>query len=83
MQMNAEIAFLEEFARDEQLLRGREGYSLVTMQASLHFLSMCEDIEADIFGQDDEEDNVPISSSPLLPVTTTTNSSPMPPALDE
>ena len=33
--LNAEIVFLEEFARDEQLLRGKEGYALVTMQASL------------------------------------------------
>eukprot|EP00548_Thalassiothrix_antarctica_P018383 CAMPEP_0194194914 /NCGR_PEP_ID=MMETSP0154-20130528/75845_1 /TAXON_ID=1049557 /ORGANISM="Thalassiothrix antarctica, Strain L6-D1" /LENGTH=569 /DNA_ID=CAMNT_0038919387 /DNA_START=497 /DNA_END=2203 /DNA_ORIENTATION=+ len=36
--MNAEILFLEEFARDERLLRGKEGYALVTLQASLHFL---------------------------------------------
>jgi hypothetical protein len=57
--LNAEVAFLEEFARDEQLLRGREGYSLVTLQASLHFLNMSENLETDIFGQDDDEENVP------------------------
>ena len=60
--MNAEVAFLEEFARDDQLLRGREGYSLVTLQASLHFLNMSDDLEADIFGQDDSEENVPMVS---------------------
>jgi Vacuolar sorting protein 9 (VPS9) domain len=40
-ELNGQIAFLEEFARDEQLLRGREGYALVTLQASLHFLNVC------------------------------------------
>lgn len=59
--MNAQVAFLEEFARDEQLLRGREGYALVTLQASLHFLNMSTDIEKDIFGQDDDEENVPVA----------------------
>ena len=58
--LNAEITFLEEFARDEQLLRGREGYSLVTLQAGLHFLNMCENVESDIFGQDNEEENLPL-----------------------
>lgn len=61
--LNAEITFLEEFARDEQLLRGREGYSLVTLQAALHFLNMCTDVENDIFGQDDEEENLPLTRS--------------------
>ena len=61
--LNAEITFLEEFARDEQLLRGREGYSLVTLQAALHFLNMCDNIETDIFGQDDDEANLPLTSS--------------------
>ena len=61
--LNAEITFLEEFARDEQLLRGREGYSLVTLQAALHFLNMCENIEKDIFGQDNEEENLPLTGS--------------------
>jgi len=37
-QLNAEIGFLTEFARDEYLLRGKEGYTLVTLQAALHFL---------------------------------------------
>mmetsp|Transcript_3202 Transcript_3202/g.4941 ORF Transcript_3202/g.4941 Transcript_3202/m.4941 type:complete len:660 (+) Transcript_3202:191-2170(+) len=53
--INAEIGFLEEFARDEQLLRGREGYALVTIQASLHFLNSCHDFQSDIFDQEDEE----------------------------
>jgi hypothetical protein len=52
--VNAQIAFLEEFARDEQLLRGKEGYSLVTLQASLHFLNASEDFETDIFNQEDD-----------------------------
>ncbi|KAL7564410.1 hypothetical protein ACA910_002728 [Epithemia clementina (nom. ined.)] len=58
--INAEIAFVEEFARDEQLLRGREGYALATLQAALHFLNMSVNLENDIFKQDDEEKNVPI-----------------------
>lgn len=58
---NAEVAFLEEFARDEQLLRGREGYSLVTLQAALHFLNRSEDLERDIFNQDDQEENLPVA----------------------
>jgi hypothetical protein len=60
--MNAQVAFLEEFARDAQLLRGREGYALVTLQASLHFLNISRDMENDIFGQDDDEENVPVIS---------------------
>ena len=47
--LNAELAFLEEFARDEQLLRGREGYSLVTLQASVHFLNASKDFNSDVF----------------------------------
>lgn len=47
--LNAEIVFLEEFARDEQLLRGKEGYALVTMQASLHFMNASTNFIADIF----------------------------------
>ncbi len=54
MGINSQIAFLEEFARDEQLLRGKEGYALVTLQASLHFLNASEDFESDIFGHDDD-----------------------------
>lgn len=37
--INAEIAFIEEFVRDEQLLNGKEGYVLVTLQASLFYLN--------------------------------------------
>lgn len=50
--INAQIAFLEEFARDEQLLRGREGYALATFQASLHFLNHSNNFEDDIFGSE-------------------------------
>ena len=60
--INAEVAFLEEFARDEQLLRGKDGYSLVTLQAALHFLNMSVDFERDIFGQENDEENVPIAT---------------------
>jgi len=52
--LNAEIVFLEEFARDEQLLKGREGYALVTMQASLHFMNASTDFGKDIFHDDDD-----------------------------
>jgi hypothetical protein len=52
--MNAEVAFLEEFARDERLLQGKEGYALVTLQASLHFLNASNDFENDIFFVDDD-----------------------------
>lgn len=52
--INSQIAFLEEFARDEQLLRGREGYALVTLQASLHFLNASKDFETDIFSHDED-----------------------------
>jgi hypothetical protein len=52
--IHAQVAFLEEFARDEHLLRGREGYSLVTLQAALHFLGMSDDLELDIFDNDEE-----------------------------
>jgi hypothetical protein len=52
--INAQVAFIEEFARDEQLLHGKEGYSLVTLQASLHFLNRSEDLMADIFEQEDD-----------------------------
>jgi hypothetical protein len=47
--LNAECAFLEEFAKDEQLLQGKEGYALVTIQASIHFLNASEDIIQDVF----------------------------------
>ena len=53
---NAQIAFLEEFARDEQLLRGREGYALVTLQASLHFLNASSDLRREVFAEDDLEE---------------------------
>jgi hypothetical protein len=52
--LNAECVFLEEFASDEQLLQGKEGYALVTMQASLHFLNSTsmETLLDDVFGED-------------------------------
>lgn len=42
--LDAELLFLEEFASDRQLLRGIEGYSLITMLASLNFLNAANDI---------------------------------------
>jgi hypothetical protein len=60
-ELHAEITFLEEFARDEQLLRGREGYALVTLQAALHFLDNSTDLDH-LFDTDDDDDtfeNVP------------------------
>jgi hypothetical protein len=53
--LNAEIAFLEEFARDEQLLRGKEGYALVTLQASTHFLNLSDNLYNDIFAESGEQ----------------------------
>ncbi|KAG7356956.1 MORN repeat-containing protein [Nitzschia inconspicua] len=50
--LNAEVSFLEEFARDEQLLRGREGYAFVTLQAALHYLNSSNNFEADIFWEE-------------------------------
>jgi len=50
--INAEISFIEEFARDEQLLRGKEGYALVTLQASLHFLNASKDLDKEMFLMD-------------------------------
>jgi len=47
--INAESLFLEEFARDEQLLQGKEGYALVTLQAALHFLNSDENFNSEIF----------------------------------
>ncbi|GAX16570.1 hypothetical protein FisN_7Lh298 [Fistulifera solaris] len=55
-ELHAEITFLEEFARDEQLLRGREGYALVTLQAALHFLDNSTDIDH-VFGTEDDDDD--------------------------
>jgi hypothetical protein len=43
--LNAEISFLQEFAHDDQLLRGKEGYALVTLQASLHFMNVCPNFD--------------------------------------
>lgn len=41
---HAQLAFLEEFVHDEQVLCGRDGYALATLQASLHFLHESEDL---------------------------------------
>ena len=47
--LNAECVFLEEFAKDEQLLQGKEGYALVTIQASIHFLNASKNMVQDLF----------------------------------
>jgi hypothetical protein len=41
--LHAEVVFLEEFSRDEQLLSGKEGYALITLQAALHYLDSLEE----------------------------------------
>ena len=52
----AQIRFLEDFASDEQLVHGYDGYALVTIQAALHVLQQPhpegheEDWYNDIFG---------------------------------
>ena len=51
-QMNAKVLFIEEFARDEQLLKGKEGYALVTMQAALHFLNASDNLLFSIYDED-------------------------------
>jgi hypothetical protein len=51
-------AFHTEFARDEQLLRGREGYALVTLQAALHYLNASDNFETDIFYHDNLEKGI-------------------------
>jgi hypothetical protein len=43
--LNAEVGFVEEFSKDEHLLRGKSGYALVTMQASLHVLNECSSFD--------------------------------------
>ncbi|KAL7471911.1 hypothetical protein ACHAXS_012216 [Conticribra weissflogii] len=47
--LHAEVLFMEEFSRDEQLLRGKEGYALITLQASLHYLDSLNELQNDIF----------------------------------
>lgn len=56
-ELHAEVTFLEEFARDEQLLRGREGYALVTLQAALHFLDSSPDLDY-VFNSDEEDEDM-------------------------
>uniref|UniRef100_A0A7S1ZCF1 VPS9 domain-containing protein n=1 Tax=Ditylum brightwellii TaxID=49249 RepID=A0A7S1ZCF1_9STRA len=51
--LNAELSFLEEFSTDEQMLHGKEGYSLATLQAALHFLNASNDFDNDIFQNED------------------------------
>jgi hypothetical protein len=46
--LHAEVAFIEEFSRDEQLLSGKEGYALITLQASLHYLDSLDDLPSDV-----------------------------------
>lgn len=48
LNLYADVAFIEEFSRDEQLLRGKEGYALITLQASLHYLSEVEEFDNDL-----------------------------------
>ncbi len=52
--LNAECSFLEEFATDDQLLQGKEGYALVTIQACVHFLNASQNLVEDVFQHDDD-----------------------------
>ena len=57
--LHAEVAFIEEFSRDEQLLSGKEGYALITLQASLHYLDgvdeFCSILSSKILAKGDNE----------------------------
>jgi len=46
--LHAEVVFIEDFSRDEQLLSGKEGYALITLQASLHYLDSLDTLPIDI-----------------------------------
>ena len=46
--LNTELAFLDSFAEDERYARGMEGYALVTVQAAVHYLNECPDLECDL-----------------------------------
>eukprot|EP00579_Thalassiosira_antarctica_P021743 CAMPEP_0201971674 /NCGR_PEP_ID=MMETSP0904-20121228/38157_1 /ASSEMBLY_ACC=CAM_ASM_000553 /TAXON_ID=420261 /ORGANISM="Thalassiosira antarctica, Strain CCMP982" /LENGTH=190 /DNA_ID=CAMNT_0048521179 /DNA_START=286 /DNA_END=858 /DNA_ORIENTATION=- len=54
--LHAEVAFIEEFSRDEQLLSGKEGYALITLQASLHYLDSLDVLPIDISPTNPESD---------------------------
>ena len=56
--LNAEVAFVEEFARDEQLLKGKEGYALITLRASLHFMNASNNFDRDIFYSEDDTSGI-------------------------
>mmetsp|Transcript_23733 Transcript_23733/g.45238 ORF Transcript_23733/g.45238 Transcript_23733/m.45238 type:complete len:873 (+) Transcript_23733:125-2743(+) len=53
--LHAEVAFIEEFSRDEQLLSGKEGYALITLQASLHYLDSLDELPSDIIFPESSE----------------------------
>ena len=46
--LHAKVASIEEFSRDKQLLSGKEGDSLITLQALLHYLNSLGDLPSDI-----------------------------------
>lgn len=46
--LHAEVAFIQEFSRDEQLLSGKEGYALITLQASLFYLDSLDELPSDL-----------------------------------
>ena len=47
--LHAEVVFIEEFSRDEQFFRGKEGYALITLQASLHYLDSLDVLDSDMY----------------------------------
>jgi len=51
LNLNADVMFMEEFARDKHLMIGKDGYALVTVQAAVHFLGAmdCTDYKDEIW----------------------------------
>eukprot|EP00584_Thalassiosira_punctigera_P007363 CAMPEP_0172542856 /NCGR_PEP_ID=MMETSP1067-20121228/13378_1 /TAXON_ID=265564 ORGANISM="Thalassiosira punctigera, Strain Tpunct2005C2" /NCGR_SAMPLE_ID=MMETSP1067 /ASSEMBLY_ACC=CAM_ASM_000444 /LENGTH=718 /DNA_ID=CAMNT_0013329159 /DNA_START=69 /DNA_END=2225 /DNA_ORIENTATION=+ len=60
--LRAEVAFIEEFSRDEQLLSGKEGYALITLQASLHYLDCLDELPSDLSLAHTESDEMAVTS---------------------
>ncbi|KAL7530729.1 hypothetical protein ACHAXR_003645 [Thalassiosira sp. AJA248-18] len=54
--LHAEVAFIEEFSRDEQLLSGKEGYALITLQASLHYLDSLDELPSELSPETHDSD---------------------------
>lgn len=48
-QLHAEVSFIEDFSRDNQLLSGKEGYALITLKASLHYLDSLDKLPDELY----------------------------------